>query len=175
MGKALLSSEIPLPYQGHRIIESLRKTTKIIQSNNNPSPPCSLTMSFSATSPHSLNTSRDSDPTTSLCQCTTIAFNHKAPSPIQHPFWRSPSIQSPLSVKKPHTLTWLPCFHLHGLAEPPTSCRGSGSNLEDVSGGRLEPRDGGSGALGFQGRIALHFLVLLKINIKNLAASAQQP
>ena len=40
----------------------------------NPSPPCPLTTSLSATSPQFLNTSRDSDSTTSLgslCQCPT--------------------------------------------------------------------------------------------------------
>ena len=52
--------------QLHRIIVSLRleKTSKINKSK--PSLPCPLIVSLSASSPHSLNTSRDGDFTTSL-------------------------------------------------------------------------------------------------------------
>ena len=56
----------------HGITEPLRleKTPKTTQSNPNPSPPCPLTTSHSATSPWLLNTSRDGDCTTSLgSQC----------------------------------------------------------------------------------------------------------
>ena len=51
-----------------RIIELLRleKTSQVTKSKPNPAPPCPLTMSLSATSPHSLNTSRDGDSTMSL-------------------------------------------------------------------------------------------------------------
>ena len=50
------------------------KATKIIQSNASPSPLCSVTTSLNATSLRFLNTSRDSDCTTSLgslCHCIT--------------------------------------------------------------------------------------------------------
>jgi len=51
----------------HRITDPLRleKTCKIIESNHQPTPPCQLTTSLSATSTW-LNTSRDGDCTTSL-------------------------------------------------------------------------------------------------------------
>ena len=58
----------------------LEKTTKMIQSNPNPSPPCPLTTSLSATSPWFLNTSRDGDCTTSLgslCHCSTALFEKR--------------------------------------------------------------------------------------------------
>ena len=63
-------------------IDSLRleKTTKFIMPNVNPSPPCPLTMSPSATSPRFWNTSRDGDSTTSLgslCLCLTSLSKKK--------------------------------------------------------------------------------------------------
>ena len=68
--------------KNHRITESLRleNTTKIISSSPNPSAPCPLTTSLSATSPWFLNTSRNSDCTTSmgsLCQCLSTFFSEK--------------------------------------------------------------------------------------------------
>ena len=58
----------------------LEKTTKIIYSRHQPMTPYPLTMPLSATSTQLLNTSRDSDSTTSLgslCQCTTTLSEKK--------------------------------------------------------------------------------------------------
>ena len=52
--------------QNRRTIESLRleKTSKVIMSNHQHTPPCPLPTSLSATSPWLWNSPRDSDPTT---------------------------------------------------------------------------------------------------------------
>jgi len=95
----------------YRMVESLRleKASEIIQSN--PTPPCPLTTSLSATSPCSLNTSRDGDPTTSLGSCATASLL----------FWRSFSSHAgthsrntqqehglPSGDTKPSGQSWLP-------------------------------------------------------------------
>ena len=58
----------------------LKKTTKIIQSNHQPIPPCPLSTSLSDTSIRFLNTFRDGDSTASLgglCHCLTTLSEKK--------------------------------------------------------------------------------------------------
>ena len=96
--------------RGDRIIESLRlkKITRIPESNPSPSPPCPLAMSFSATSPRFLTTSRHGDPTTSLgslCQRLTALPEKKETPNIQHPT----------------KLQWDSCFPFQWVSTPETS------------------------------------------------------
>ena len=114
------------------IMESLKleKTTRITKPTHNASPLCSLTGSLGATSPQFLDTSRDSDPTTSLGSL-------EEPSPLLFAIRSCHQVLfhwcSQMGTGAPASLPAAPplqCHRVMQLCSLPTRCPKSGCVLE---------------------------------------------
>jgi len=114
-----------------RIIESKKRPPRSPSPTTNPSPPCPLTTSLSAPS-HSLNTSRDGDPPTSLGSCALLCARalllHGPLRIIETNFWLhtgSPQIQIlcliALSKLSLNSSSSGPCLLPCGACSMPTS------------------------------------------------------